>query len=137
MSDNDGQPHVDVAIKPDPGFDLEFSALRATEELGRPFLFELDVSSSTVKGDLISLLGSSATVSIALDDKTKRYFNGIITRASYEGLVAGAHRYRLELRPWLWLLSRIRACRIFQHQSVWNVITTIFRDAGFTDFKDQ
>jgi type VI secretion system secreted protein VgrG len=137
MSDSDAQPHVDVAISPDPGLELGFSALRATEELGRPFLFELDVSSSTVKGDLTSLLGSSATVRIALDDRTKRYFNGIVTHASYEGLVGGAHRYRLELRPWIWLLSRIQACRIFQHQSVWTVITTIFRDAGFTDFKDQ
>ena len=137
MSDNDAKPHVDVAIKPDPDFEIQFGALRANEELGRPFLFELDISSATVKGDLTSLLGSSATVSIALDDTTKRHFNGIVARAAYEGLSGGSHRYRLELRPWIWLLSRIRACRIFQNQSVWTVITTIFRDAGFTDFKDQ
>ena len=137
MSDSDAKPHVDVTIKPDPGFTLSFTALRASEELGRPFLFELDVASGTVKGDLTSLLGSSATVTISVDDTTKRYFNGIIARASYEGLAAGAHRYRLELRPWIWLLSRIRTSRIFQNQSVWDVITTVFRDAGFTDFEDK
>jgi type VI secretion system secreted protein VgrG len=137
MSDSDAKPHVDVTINPDPGFEFGFTALRASEELGRPFLFELDVSSGTVKGDLTSLLGSSATVTISVDDKTKRYFNGIIARASYEGLAAGAHRYRLELRPWIWLLSRIRTSRIFQNQSVWDVITTVFRDANFTDYADK
>ena len=137
MSDSDAKPNVEVAIKPDPGFDLGFTALRASEELGRPFIFELDVSSDTAKGDLTSLLGSSASVTISVDDTTKRYFHGIIACASYEGLSAGSHRYRLELRPWIWLLSRIRTCRIFQNQSVWDVITTTFRDAGFTDFKDQ
>jgi type VI secretion system secreted protein VgrG len=137
MSDSDATPYVDVTVKPDPGFTLNFSGLRATEELGRPFRCELDVSSATIKADLTTLLGCSATVSITLDDKTKRYFNGIVARASYDGLSGGAHRYRLELRPWIWLLSRIRTCRIFQNQSVWTVITTIFRDAGFTDFKDQ
>ena len=124
------KPHVDVTINPDPGFTLSFTALRASEELGRPFLFELDVASDTVKGDLTTLLGSSATVTISVDDTTKRHFNGIIACASYEGLAAGAHRYRLELRPWIWLLSRIRTSRIFQNQSVWDVITTVFRDAA-------
>ena len=137
MSDSDAKPHVDVTINPDPDFKFGFTALRASEELGRPFLFELDVSSGKVKGDLTSLLGSSATVTISVDDKTKRYFNGIIARASYEGLAAGAHRYRLELRPWIWLLSRIRTSRIFQNQSVWDVITTVFRDANFTDYADK
>ena len=137
MSDSDAKPNVDVTIKPDPGFTLNFTALRASEELGRPFLFELDVASDTVKGDLTSLLGSSATVTISVDDTTKRHFNGIIACASYEGLAAGAHRYRLELRPWIWLLSRIRTSRIFQNQSVWDVITTVFRDAGFTKFEDK
>ncbi len=137
MSDSDAKPHVDVTIKPEPDFELSFTALRASEELGRPFLFELDVSSDAVKGDLTSLLGSSATVTLSVDDNTRRHFNGIIARASYEGLAAGSYRYRLELRPWIWLLSRIRTSRIFQNQSVWDVITTTFRDAGFTDFKDQ
>jgi type VI secretion system secreted protein VgrG len=137
MSDSDATPYVDVTVKPDPGFALRFAGLRVNEELGRPFRCELDVSSDTLKADLTALLGSSATITITLDDKTTRYFNGIVTRGCYDGLTGGAYRYRLELRPWVWLLSLIRTSRIFQNQSVWTVITTIFRDAGFTDFKDQ
>jgi type VI secretion system secreted protein VgrG len=137
MSDSDPTPFVDVTVKPDPGFALSFSGLRGREELGRPFRYELDVASATAKADLTALLGTSATVAITMPDKSKRHINGIVARASFEGLAGGAHRYRLELRPWIWLLSRIRTCRIFQNQSVWTVITTVFRDAGFTDFKDQ
>jgi type VI secretion system secreted protein VgrG len=137
MSDPDAQPFVSVTVQPDPGFALAFAGLTAQEELGRPFRIELDVASPTIKGDLTSLLGRSVTVAITRDGQAKRYFNGIVARARYTGLAAGSYRYRLELRPWIWLLSRIRTCRIFQNQSVWTVITTVFRDAGFTDFKDQ
>ena len=72
-----------------------------------------------------------------MDDKTKRYFNGIVARAPMTGLCRGAYRYRIELRPWIWLLSRIQDCRIFQNKSALDIITNVFRDAGFSDFEDK
>jgi len=137
MADVQGDSYVTITISPDPGFALGFDTLTATEELGRPFLFELDLASGTRKGDLTSMLGSSMTLGITMSDGSKRYFNGIVTRAIYTGLVGGAYLYRVELRPWIWLLSRKRDCKIFQNMSVWDIITTVFRDAGFTDFEDN
>ena len=140
MSGSDGgSGFVSVTVSPDPGFKIKFEELRGTEKLGRPFEYELSVSSGTPKGELTALLGSSATVTMTKPDKSKRYFNGIITRARFAGLVSGAYRYRLELRPWIWLLSRKQDCRIYQKngQTVWDVITTVFRDGNFSDFSDQ
>lgn len=134
---SDSSSFVSVTVSPDPGFKLTFDRFRGSEELGRPFQFDLELSSDTAKPDLTSLLGSSVTLAITKPDKSKRYFNGIVARACFDGLVGGAYHYRLELRPWIWLLSRRQDCRIFQNKSVWDIITGIFRDAGFSDFSDK
>ncbi|HLY56956.1 MAG TPA: type VI secretion system tip protein TssI/VgrG [Stellaceae bacterium] len=136
-SDSDsGTNYIKIKIEPDPGFKFDFESLEGTEELGRPFLYVLDVSAGTPKGDLTSILGSSCTVSVE-GDSGKRYFNGIISRVSFSGLTGGAFRYRLELRPWIWLLSQTTNCKMFQTKSPWQIMGQIFRDAGFSDWQDK
>ncbi len=129
--------YINVKVTPDPGFALVFDAMTATEALGRPFLYELQMSSIKAQGELMSLLGSSVTVSITLPDKSKRYFNGIVARVAYAGLRGGAFSYRIELRPWIWLLSRTQDCQIFQNMSAYAIISQIFQNAGFSDVQDK
>ncbi len=135
-SSSTGTAYAGVTFSPDPGFTLTLDSLNATETLGRPFLFELDLSSGKAKGDLKSMLGSSATVSIK-QGKGKRYYNGVLTRIAYAGMSGGTYRYRAEVRPKIWLLSRVQDCRIFQNKSAWTIITSILRDAGFDQFQDK
>jgi type VI secretion system secreted protein VgrG len=128
---------VTVTFSPEPGFDLTFDGMAVTEELGRPFRIELDLSSGKVHGSLVSMLGSSVTITLTKTDKSKTYYNGILARILYSGMTGGAFRYRVELRPWIWLLSRTQDCKIFQNKSPFTIITDIFRAAGFTDFTDR
>jgi type VI secretion system secreted protein VgrG len=134
-SNDDG--FITVTFSPAASFDLTFDGLTVTEELGRPFRIELDLSSGKVGGSLVSMLGSSVTITLTKTDKSKLYYNGILARILYSGMTGGAFRYRVELRPWIWLLSRTQDCKIFQNQSPFTIITTIFRDAGFTNFTDR
>lgn len=136
-SSQSSKSFVSFTISPDPGFSLDFDRLRGTEKLGRPFQFDIEASSKTAKPDLSALLGSSATLSITLPDKSKRYFNGIVARAVFDGLVRGAYRYRFEVRPAIWLLSHRQDCRIYQNKSVWDIITSVFSDYGSIDVSDQ
>jgi type VI secretion system secreted protein VgrG len=129
--------NVTVTISPDPGFKLVFDSMTATEELGRPFLCELMMSSTEAKGDLTKLLGSSVTITMQQPPSGKRYFNGIITRMAYAGLRGGACTYRIELRPWIWLLSQTQDCLIFQQKSPFDIITSVFQTAGFSQFEDN
>jgi type VI secretion system secreted protein VgrG len=130
--------YLTVKITPDPGFTLDLDAMIATEELGRPFLFELELSSAKPKGDLKAQLGSSVTVTAQQQGGTTRYYNGIVARVIYIGLSGGAYRYRVELRPWIWLLSQTRDCAIFQNKSAFSIITDgIFRAKGFSNFQDK
>jgi type VI secretion system secreted protein VgrG len=128
---------ITVAIAPDPGFTLVLNSLSGTEELGRPFIYELLMSSRATKADLVAVLGSSVTVTVVQPDGSTRYFNGIIGRIAYAGMRGGARSYRIELRPWLWLLSHRRDCRIFQNQSPHDIITSLCQAAGFSDFDDS
>ena len=136
-SSDSSNPYVTLTVSPDTGLSLVLDAMRATEELGRPFLIELDVSSATAKGDLHTILGSSATVALTRPDTPTRYFNGVVARMTYNGLTGGAYRYRMDLRPWIWLLSQEQDCCIFSSESPWTIMTGLFRDQGFTDFADK
>ncbi len=135
--DSSGQSYLTVKIEPDPGFTVTVTGAEMQEELGRPFRYDLNLTSDTRKGDLMSLLGSSATLAVTLPDNSKRYFNGIIVRAAYAGMTRGSNTYHVELRPWIWLLSQTQDNRIFQNQTMWNIMTSVFRTAGFTDFTDK
>jgi type VI secretion system secreted protein VgrG len=130
-------PYGTVTVTPDPGFKLVFDGLEAVETLGRPFLYNLDVSSTKTTSYLMNLLGSKVTVSFSTTSGTTRYFNGMLARIVYGGLVGGASRYHLELRPWIWMLTRIHDCKIFQNMAPFDIITQVCRDAGFSDFADK
>ncbi len=141
MSDSSsGSPppsFITITISPDPGITLNLHSLHATEELGRPFQYDLSVASDKPTPDLSSWLGASCTLTMTLPDNSSRYFNGIIARAVYDGLLGGAYHYRLELRPWIWLLSRVQDCFIFQNKTVFDIIGAIFTNNGFTNTSDK
>ena len=40
------------------------------------------------------------------------------------------HGYQASLRPWLWFLTRTTDCRIFQDQSVPDIVAAVFGDHG-------
>ncbi len=136
-SSSSGQSFIAISISPDPGITLQLHSLHATEELGRPFQYDLSLASDTATPNLASWLGASCTLTMTLPDKSSRYFNGIIGRAVYDGLVGGAYHYRIEMRPWIWLLSRVQDCFIFQNQTVFAIINAIFTNNNFTNTSDK
>ena len=137
ISISGSDPVVGLTFSPPNELGFVLDTLEVSEELGRPFLITLDVSSEKPHGDLHTLLGGSATVTLNYPKRAKRYFNGIVARANYRGLASGAYRYRIELRPWIWLLDHQADCRIFSTKSPWTIMTGLFRDAGYTDFSDK
>lgn len=126
----------EVHFDPEPDYEFVFDGLRGHEELGRPFLYELDLTTGKIRPDIQKLVGSGATVWMLLSDTRAEgsgyYINGIVTRVLSAGVSGGSFRYRLELRPWIWLLSRKRDHRIFNKKSPFDIITTIFQEFGFS-----
>ncbi|NWA07233.1 type VI secretion system Vgr family protein [Pseudomonas gingeri] len=106
------------------------------EELGRLFDYELHLTSSDGAIDLNQLLGKPMSLTLQLQGGGARHFHGIVARCSQNVSQGQFASYSVTLRPWLWLLTRTSDCRIFQHQSIPQIIKQVFRDLGFSDFED-
>ncbi len=115
---------------------LILSEMGGSEELGRLFDYELQLTSDDPAIDLNQLLGKPMSLSLQLSGMASRHFHGIVARCSQSVDRGQFASYRVTLRPWLWLLTRTSDCRIFQHLSAPQIIKQIFRDLGFSDFED-
>jgi type VI secretion system secreted protein VgrG len=113
---------------------LMLASLSGHEALGRPFEYELDLFSLDADIALTDIIGQPVTVQIELQEGKYRFINGVATRFSCVGGSGRFTVYRATLRPWFWLLTRATDCRIFQNETVPDVIMKVFRQAGFSDF---
>jgi type VI secretion system secreted protein VgrG len=114
---------------------LLFHSLTGREEMSR--LFEYQVGLLSVKDDinLDEILGRNVTVRLALPNDETRFFNGYVTRFAEGGTLGRFRRYVATVRPWLWFLTRTADCRIFQEQTVPDIIKAVFADHGVADVK--
>ncbi|MFS2093795.1 type VI secretion system Vgr family protein [Pseudomonas sp. Pseusp11] len=116
---------------------LLLRSMEGNEELGRLFHYELNLTSEDRAITFDHLLGKPMGLTLELHDGGKRYFHGIACscrQLTGHGQFAG---YHISLRPWFWLLTRTSDCRIFQNNTVPDIIKQVFRDLGFSDFEDS
>ena len=120
---------------PLPATDLIFESMATTA--GLSMLDEIQLTLVSPSADLSpeALLGKPVTVTVALPDDAKRYFNGYVTR-----FAIGAHRgrhygYQATVRPRLWFLTRTSDCRIFQEMSVPDIVKKVFEDHSVALFE--
>src|SRR6185312_8197418 len=106
--------------------------MSADEELGELFRFELQFESTDAGIDLTSLLGSSMTVTLTLEDGFKRHFNGMVCEASQTGVATVD-----TLVPKQWLLEQIVDCRIFTEMTAPDIIQKLLEESGYTDVKNS
>jgi len=111
-----------------PPADLRFesmthaSALSALEETQLHLLSE--------KSDLSpdKLLGQTVDLAVLLRDGKKRHFCGYVTRFGIGPNQGRWYGYQATVRPWLWFLTRTADCRIFQEQTVREIVEAVFKD---------
>ncbi|MGC9969391.1 MAG: type VI secretion system tip protein VgrG [Bryobacteraceae bacterium] len=113
----------------------EFSG---NEGISQLFHFHLDLLSEDPAIDFDQMVGQNVSFSVRLADTGKaRYFNGYVSRFQQLPGEERLTRYEAEIVPWLWFLTRAADCRIFQNQTVPDIIEKIFKDLGFTDYQLQ
>jgi type VI secretion system secreted protein VgrG len=115
---------------------LLLRSMRGTEALGQPFRYELELVTDDPDIDFGSVLGQTMTVELELAEGDTRQFTGHVTEFSLAGGDGRSVLYRAELRPWVELLSYRTNCRIFQQQTVPDVVKQLFRDHGYADFEE-
>ena len=78
--------------------------------------------------DYQKLLGESVTLTVGLPENKKRYFSGMVSRFSEAGQDERFAYYRMEVVPWLWLLTLTTDCKVFQGKPVPDIIEAIFKE---------
>ena len=73
-----------------------------------------------------SLLGQPATLEVSLADGSRTRFGGDISEVAMLGSNGGLARYRLRLSPWMWRLSQVRNSRVWQDETVIDIVESVF-----------
>ncbi|MGQ0502404.1 MAG: type VI secretion system Vgr family protein [Panacagrimonas sp.] len=109
--------------------------LTGMETLGRLFEYELFALSEKNDIKFDDLLGLHATLGLELPDGQRRFIDGRIAQIGLVGMAGRLFRYRLVLRPWLWMLTRTADSRIFQEKTAKEIIEDVFADQADAKFE--
>ncbi len=114
---------------------LLFSRLDGVERISQNGEFR--ISALSRRGDIRAdeLLARPVSVRLRTPQRGGREFNGIAAAFYQTGSEGRLHRYLIVVRPWTWLLTRTRDCRIFQDKTTRDIIAEIFADHVLADFK--
>ena len=107
------------------------------EGVSTPFRFTLEMLSENASVDPADVLRKPITVTVVIPGGKERHFHGIVNRFSAGGRRAGLTSYRAEMVPWLWFLSLTSDCRIFQNLPAMDIVTKVFDDLGYKDYKPK
>jgi len=113
---------------------LLIEALRGWEKISTLYDFQVDLLAvAGTEIDPKNIIGTKVTVEIALlEVQGTRYINGIV--ASFE-LTSGDKEfdfYRMQIVPSLWQLRLSSNCRVFQHQSVMDIVKKVISPYGLS-----
>ncbi len=134
---NPTQENRDIRVDTVLGEDvLLLERYSGSESVSEPYVFTLDMVSTDPEIDPDALLRTAASVTYRMSDGSDQTIHGRIRRFVQLNMGADAlANYRAEIVPWLWFLSLSSDCRVFQRMSVQDIVSQVFNDLGFSDFR--
>ena len=114
-----------VTIHTPLGEQLHFRELRGQENISQLFSLDVEMLSESESIDPKALLGKNATIEIETQGGGRRFIDGIVTRFGMQGQDHRHYAYKARLSPWLWLATRKSDFRIFQNQTVPDIIEQV------------
>jgi type VI secretion system secreted protein VgrG len=120
---------------PLPEDSLRLKSCKASEELSRLGEMAVTLLSSDPNISADKLLGKPVTVVVTLRDETQREISGYVARFAQSSSDGRYYVYEMTVRPWLWLLTRTADCRIFQDQTVPDIVKAVFADHPVANFE--
>ncbi|MGN2434015.1 type VI secretion system Vgr family protein [Pseudomonas syringae] len=109
-----------------PEQELLLESFRGTEGLSRAYQFDLLLVCQDSGVELKSMMGQHVVIEIELADGSPRYVAGYLTRFASGGSDGGMAKYTATLNPWFSMLKNRFDTRIFQGNTVEEVVTQVF-----------
>ena len=129
-----------LAIETPLGKDVMLlTALDGTETVSRGFVYTIEMLTLASDAEVRTLLGKAVTMWLRNDNATERRpLHGHVrhlTRLTVD--VRGYRRWRAEVAPWLWFLTRSVDCRIYQDLTIPEILRSVFDEHGLShhDFR--
>ncbi|CDG85975.1 type VI secretion system Vgr family protein [Janthinobacterium agaricidamnosum] len=107
--------------------------MEGDEGLSQLSEYRIEALSERADLQIDDLLGTPMTLSVELPRGGQRFFHGYAARFALTGRFGRYWRYDIVLRPWLWFLTRASDCRIYQDQSVPQIIKSVFERYASAD----
>ena len=130
---------------PLPTDTLLIARWRAEEGLSQLYHFELELASERADIDALSLIGKPVHLRAETDrGQGYRIWHGYVASFCRTGQTQLQHSsdsqfsfYRMEIVPWLWFMLHHEDSRIFQNQSIPDIVETLFSEFGYSDYELQ
>ena len=122
------------------GPDLLLHHLSAQETLSEPFVYTISALSPKPDVDFNKLLGEHVTVKMAQNPGVSgdpRFFDGLVEQVALVGQRGRYFEYQLVARPWFWFLSQTQDCKVFQNQTVLEILKDVLKDHPIAAFDDR
>lgn len=109
------------------------------EALCSLFAYDVDFITDQVAVAPADMLGKTVGLVLGADTDAPSHVHGHIVRLQIGDHLGGQYgssyrRISCRLAPWFWFLDHTADCRVFQNQTVQEILETLFQDAGFTAF---
>jgi type VI secretion system secreted protein VgrG len=127
-----------LAIETPLGKDVMLlTALDGTETVSRGFVYTIEMLTLAPAAEVRTLLGKPVTLWLRNDiEAQRRPLHGHVrhlTRLTVD--LRGYLRWRAEVSPWLWFLTRTVDCRIYQNLSIPEILRSIFDEHGLSHYE--
>lgn len=124
-----------IIINNEQNTDLQFKQLTGEEKLSSLYLFAIDFLSLRHDMDMNALLGKTMSIALLVGTGERRYLHGHISRIEFIGHYLHKEKYKIYrflLRPALWYLTMNRDCRIWQGNTLPEIITSVLAEHAIT-----
>jgi type VI secretion system secreted protein VgrG len=131
MPPNYSQDDQPLAIETPLGKDkLLLEAFNGEEALGNLFVFRLECLSVEETLSDAAIVGKQVSFRVNDSSNSPRWFSGYVSRFSWMGRDDVLTRWQVEVVPSLWFASLTSDCKIFQQQSVPDIVEAVLGDTS-------
>jgi type VI secretion system secreted protein VgrG len=129
-----------ISIDEDVSTLFEVVRVAGYEGLSQPNVYEMTLLSKDSDIETESLLGKKIDIKYAFVDannnKYDRFCSGIAVRLIRGRKFDRLYEYQVTVRSWFWLLSKKQNSRIFQDQTVLEIIESVLAEKPIVQFTD-
>ena len=102
--------------------------------------FQIDAALVATDQTLVydTIVGQPVSIRMTLDKgSAPRRFHGVVASFQQQGRESNLAHYSVTILPWFKFLDQTADCKIFQNESVPDIIGKVFKSHGFSDFELQ